>query len=71
MLYCLICPLDIFLENEEALTVYTADPLFLGKYLYSDTLSVKSAGCQKLVEILFGDTSNFPCYLYGTVRAGN
>ena len=35
---------------------------------------------QKLVEIEFGDegqngqiniTTNFPCYIYGTVRAGN
>ena len=39
MLYHLICPLDIFLENEEALTVYTADTLLLGKYLHSDILS--------------------------------
>ena len=39
MLYHFIWPLDILLESEEALTVYSAGPLFLGKYLYSDTAS--------------------------------
>ena len=86
MLYRFICPLDILLESEEALTVYNANPLFLGKYLYSDTASATHLHVsgqqvvQTLVEIEFGDegqncqiniTSNFPCYLYGTVRAEN
>ena len=86
MLYHLICPLDILLESEEALTVYIAGSLFFGKYLYSDTASAThlhasgQLAVQTLVEIEFGDegqncqitiTTNFPCYLYGTVRARN
>ena len=85
MLYRFICPLDILIKSEKALTVYIAGSLFRGKYLYSNTASatfacVSSAGFSKLVEIEFGDkgqdcqintTSSFPCYLYGTVRAGN
>ena len=78
--------IDILLESEEALTVYIAGSLFLSKYLYSDTTSAThlqvsgQQAVQKLVEIEFGDegqncqitiTTNFPCYLYGTVRAGN
>ena len=86
MLYRFICPLDILLESEEALTVYTAGSLFRGKYLYSDTVSAThlhvsgQLAVQKLVVIEFGDEgqncqiniiTNFPCNLYGTVRAGN
>ena len=49
MLYCLICPLDILLESEEALTVYIAGSLFLSKYLYSDTTLI----CKCQVSRLF------------------
>ena len=51
MLYRFICPLDILLESEEALTVYNADPLFRGKYLYSDTAS--ATHCMRQVSRLF------------------
>ena len=75
MLHRFICPLDILLESEEALTVYIAGPLLLGKYLNSNTASathLQASGqqaVQKVVEIEFGDeeqncqiniTTNFP-----------
>ena len=49
-------------------------------FCYYAFVCVKSAGCQKLVQIWFGDsgkiiklpkintTTNFPCHLYGTAR---
>jgi len=60
MLYCFICPLDILLGSEEALTVYISVHCSLAStctatLCYYAFASVKSAGCQKFVEILFGD----------------